>query len=268
MDAHISQETPQARVEWHLACIEARRNGTPPPKAPWESVEEKKEPTPRKPREGRTRVAPLAELKLPERPDAVTSQSKRGRSLGNGKEKEQWPQQKDLPVSRDKPVAPRVTPRDIPRSSVTIPPRHATTPRLQPVSDTVGAADPKPQQVSAVPDIARRRDKELVIDALLLEAGVPMALLLTEGRTRAVFCQYLQFRQVTASPAKLGAQYDIGKQFQLSGSVSEALRVADAIIRVVEAPSPDALATAQREAQSLLIGLIRPKNIAFLQHRV
>jgi hypothetical protein len=119
-----------------------------------------------------------------------------------------------------------------------------------------------------VQDIPLRRDKEVVIDALLLDAGVPMESLAMEGRTRAVFGSYLLVRQSVVYQEKLGAQYDLGKQFQLSGSISDALQIADAIIKVVDAPSREGLSTAHSEAQKLLKGTVRAKNLAFLQHRV
>jgi hypothetical protein len=36
MQTMFTRETPQARVEWHLACIEARRRGDREPTPPWE----------------------------------------------------------------------------------------------------------------------------------------------------------------------------------------------------------------------------------------
>lgn len=36
MEQIFSRETPQARVEWHLACLDARRRGDKEPPAPWE----------------------------------------------------------------------------------------------------------------------------------------------------------------------------------------------------------------------------------------
>jgi hypothetical protein len=36
MEQSFSRETPQARVEWHLACLEARRRGEREPLAPWQ----------------------------------------------------------------------------------------------------------------------------------------------------------------------------------------------------------------------------------------
>lgn len=36
MEQTFTRDTPQARVEWHLACIEARRRGDKEPLAPWQ----------------------------------------------------------------------------------------------------------------------------------------------------------------------------------------------------------------------------------------
>lgn len=272
MDVQTSQETPQARIEWHLACIEARRNGAPLPKAPWESIEEKKEPTPRRSQEGRSRVSPLAELTLPKRPHVGKSHPEPEglRRVVNAPERSArgGAEAKSSTTVRKDQAAPRFPSRATLRQSVLAPPHKVAVPRPQPMAEPVRAVASKPQQSSPVQEISLRRDKEVIIDALLLEAGIPMASLTTEGRTRMVFSQYVFLRQVVAPSAKLGAQYDIGKQFQLSGGVTEALRIADAIIRVVEAPSREALSVAQAEAQNLLVRTIRPTNITFLKHRV
>ena len=203
-------DSPAARVEWHLACIEARKAGTAPPPAPWETPAE------------RTNggVAhhgePLSALTLPPRhtravkdTPPVTSKQPRERKTANYNDKPRSPRQ--LQQGSEPPV-PQLQPRH--HNGDTLP-RPLSTPAVKP------------------PTVSFLAEKHTLISSLLLRAGVPKDAIALDNRAQAVLDGLTTYLRDTVGQTL--HKYNLGRQFLVRGSVREANQAAEIVLPLLMA---------------------------------
>lgn len=229
MDAQHSKDTPEARVQWNLACFEARRNGQPLPPAPWESPEQ-----PNKLNDDSKSAHPFNGVRLPKAP--------------------QVSKQRPLPMER----------RSRPEVETPKPPTTPPTPKYMRETSSPSL---RQQPEVAIP---MAREKEGLIEALLLRAGIPQATLRLESRTLAVMDNYLLLarsgNQIRHSA--LLHKYNIGRQFILNGDMTVVMNMAEVVVDILAATSHRGLNAATRVAEKMAENDAYPRNINFLQRDV
>ena len=114
------------------------------------------------------------------------------------------------------------------------------------------------------------REKEGLIEALLLRAGIPQDTLRLESRTLAVMDNYSLLahsgNQIRNSP--LLHKYNIGRQFILNGDMTVVMNMAEVVVDILAATSHQGLNAATRVAEKMAENDAYPRNINFLQRDV
>lgn len=249
-----SQDTPASRVEWHLACLEARGLGLPLPPPPWETQETSALKNPRPPSSTLKTLAVPLPRSLPvgshqgakERraPKDSPTQNKRHGALKTGPEdvlSRKPLAHPELKPSSQKPVESK---QSNPLSSATLPPRPAHSPH---------ALDPRTIQVSLL------NEKKVIIASLLLRAGVPAEIIQRDNRDLAVLEHFTSY--LRAPMAQTLHKYDLGRQFITRGDVTVANKAADIVIPVLRADTKRELSIRTTEAELELQTKILPLNI-------
>lgn len=198
-----SSDSPAARVEWHLACFEAKRLGNPLPPAPWETGEG---------REGKSasiESEPRTGLTLPSRPKRSATR----RTPAEGPREDSREKQKERIETIKLPT------RASNHHEETAPARHD-----MPSPAPVPAPRIKIQPVS----VPLFNEKLEIVSSLLLRAGIPHKIALQDGRARAVLDNLTLYLQCPT--AQMLHKYDLGRQFIARGGVREANQAADIVL--------------------------------------
>ncbi len=221
---HPPQKDPiQERIDYHLACLEARKHGYPDPIAPWNV-----------PDKGTSRPIPagdsLGALAMPERRSYI---------------------QRDLqPAQKENPMCERKAARSASPSEKQPRPVEgrfrATVDRPVPAW-TKTPATPLPKPMTLV------KEKEVLVDSLMLRAGVPKYIIRDEGRVRSVMSAFSTYQRQggETSQTALVQKFEIARPFLTSG-MSNFVKLAEAVIPVLTAESVQDLTNARLTAEEFI----------------
>ena len=219
-----TQKDPiQERIDYHLACLEARKHGHPDPIAPWNV-----------PDKGTSRPTPagdsLGALAMPEHRSYI---------------------QRDLqPAQKETPMCERKAARSASPSEKQPRPVEgrfrATVDRPLPAS-TKTPATPLPKPMTLV------KEKEVLVDSLMLRAGVPKYIIRDEGRVRSVMSAFSTYQRQggETSQTALVQKFEIARPFLTSG-MSNFVKLAEAVIPLLAAESVQDLTNARLTAEKFI----------------
>ena len=228
---HPIQKTPiQERIDYHLACLEARKHGHPDPIAPWNV-----------PDKGTSRPTPagdsLGALAMPEHRSYI--------------QRDLQPAQKETPMCERKAARSASPSEKQPRPvegrfRVTVDRPLPSSPRPLPAS-TKTPATPLPKPMTLV------KEKEVLVDSLMLRAGVPKYIIRDEGRVRSVMSAFSTYQRQggETSQTALVQKFEIARPFLTSG-MSNFVKLAEAVIPLLAAESVQDLTNARLTAEEFL----------------
>lgn len=240
-----STDSPASRVEWHLACIQAKALGNPLPPPPWETPQESAPPR------GNRISESLKELRAPkqrERPRPMSPEIKERREKRAVPSKTQGstPLNTTPPTASKeaKPLAPS-EPRSVDVfAGITLPPRSPLLER---------PAAPRSVHVAMV------EEKLKLVSSLLLRAGVPADLITRDNRAQAVIDNFTTY--LRAPIAQTLYRYDFGRQFVTRGDVGIANRAANIVLPLLLAETKRDLAVRFSQAELEIQQEILPVNL-------
>lgn len=227
-------DTPAARVEWHLACFEARRLGNPLPPAPWETIERREE------KSSSIESEPLTGLTLPSRPKRSATR----RTPAEG------PREDSREKQRERSKTIKLPTRATNHHEETASAKHDI-----PSPATVPAPRIKIQPVS----VPLFNEKIEIVSSLLLRAGIPHKTVLQDGRARAVLDNFTLYLQCPT--AQMLHKYDLGRQFIARGGVREANQAADIVLPLLLSQTPRELTARLSQTEHDIAERILPLNV-------
>jgi hypothetical protein len=102
-------------------------------------------------------------------------------------------------------------------------------------------------------------EKREAVASLLLRAGVPKKILMTENRSQAVIDHVISYLKEPA--AQTLHKYNLGRQFVIHGGIGHINKTADAILPLLLAATPPELATHIKEAEQWIQSKVLPLNV-------
>lgn len=213
------------RIAYHLACIEARRNSQPEPEAPWLKKTTGEEISP-------------AQSEPESSYDALVTPKKSRVSRAPRLSKAGVPHSPKMSRSREDESSNSTTVVPLPENKeVTLPPQSTRTVLAFPV-----ASSPTP--------IPFLETKVVVVETLLLRAGIPPKQLLQENLAHQVVQSYRDFERDGGESGKraLVHKYEIGRHFCRNG-MSHFGALAVSVIRLLKATDTKELTNARLSAE-------------------
>ena len=219
-----TQKDPiQERIDYHLACLEARKHGHPDPIAPWNV-----------PDKGTSRPTPagdsLGALAMPERRSYI--------------QRDLQPAQKETPMCERKAARSASPSEKQPRP---VEGRFRVTVDRPLPASTKTPATPLPKPMTLV------KEKEVLVDSLMLRAGVPKYIIRDEGRLRSVMSAFSTYQRQggETSQTALVQKFEIARPFLTSG-MSNFVKLAEAVIPLLAAESVQDLTNARLTAEKFI----------------
>lgn len=242
-----STDTPAARVDWHLACMKAKSLGLPLPPPPWETPQDQAN------RRCPSPSDPFKTLSIPRRPKQEAHSSRK-----TPETKRATPKEISGIQTKEK-HSQKAAPKDLPPVTKTTgtlpPPSMAVTSRALPVLPTRSVLT-FPQRPMTITLASEKRE---AVAALLLRAGVPKKILMTENRSQAVIDHVISYlKEPTAQTLH---KYNLGRQFVIHGGIGHINKTADVILPLLLATTPPELATHIREAEQWIQSKVLPLNM-------